>query len=160
MSYLFTDIQQSIQAQIPENVSMTTTRRLMMKIADLVREEIGALGIVTGESLGQVASQTLESLTAINAVTSTPIFRPLISMDKLDIIDIAREIGTYDTSILPYEDCCTIFTPSCPKTKPKLEKVEYYESFKDFDELIKEAVQNREVLSFPMKKSNDFSNLL
>ena len=156
----FTDIQQSIQAQIPENVSMTTTRRLMMKISDLVREEIGALGIVTGESLGQVASQTLESLTAINAVTSTPIFRPLISMDKLDIIDIAREIGTYDTSILPYEDCCTIFTPSCPKTKPKLEKVEYYESFKDFDELIKEAVQNREVLSFPMKKSNDFSNLL
>ncbi|MFJ7827071.1 tRNA uracil 4-sulfurtransferase ThiI [Psychrobacillus sp. NPDC096623] len=156
----FTDIQQSIQAQIPENVSMTTTRRLMMKIADLVREEIGALGIVTGESLGQVASQTLESLTAINAVTSTPIFRPLISMDKLDIIDIAREIGTYDTSILPYEDCCTIFTPSCPKTKPKLEKVEYYESFKDFDELITEAVQNREVLSFPMKKSNDFSNLL
>lgn len=156
----FTDIQQSIQAQIPENVSMTTTRRLMMKIADLVRSEIGALGIVTGESLGQVASQTLESLTAINAVTSTPIFRPLISMDKLDIIDIAREIGTYETSILPYEDCCTIFTPSCPKTKPKLEKVEYYESFKDFDELITEAVQNREVLSFPMKKTNDFSNLL
>jgi len=156
----FTDIQQSIQAQIPENVSMTTTRRLMMKIADLVREEIGALGIVTGESLGQVASQTLESLTAINAVTSTPIFRPLISMDKLDIIDIAREIGTYETSILPYEDCCTIFTPSCPKTKPKLEKVEYYESFKDFEELITEAVQNREVLSFPMKKSTDFSNLL
>ena len=156
----FTDIQQSIQAQIPENVSMTTTRRLMMKIADLVREEIGALGIVTGESLGQVASQTLESLTAINAVTSTPIFRPLISMDKLDIIDIAREIGTYETSILPYEDCCTIFTPSCPKTKPKLEKVEYYESFKDFDELVTEAVQNREVLSFPMKKSDDFSDLL
>ena len=145
----FTEIQQSIAAQIPENVSMTTTRRMMMKIADLVREEIGALGIVTGESLGQVASQTLESLTAINAVTSTPVFRPLISMDKLDIIDIAREIGTYETSILPYEDCCTIFTPSCPKTKPKLEKVEYYESFKDYDDLIKEAVENREVHSFP-----------
>ena len=156
----FTDIQQSIQAQIPENVSMTTTRRIMMKISDLVREEIGALGIVTGESLGQVASQTLESLTAINAVTSTPIFRPLISMDKLDIIDIAREIGTYDTSILPYEDCCTIFTPSCPKTKPKLEKVEYYESFKDFDELIKEAVKNRETISFPKKKESAFEDLL
>lgn len=156
----FTEIQQSIQAQIPENVSMTTTRRMMMKIADLVREEIGALGIVTGESLGQVASQTLESLTAINAVTTTPIFRPLISMDKLDIIDIAREIGTYETSILPYEDCCTIFTPSCPKTKPKLEKVEYYESFKDYDELIKEAVDNREVYSFPIKKKDEFENLL
>jgi thiamine biosynthesis protein ThiI len=156
----FTDIQLTIQAQIPENVSMTTTRRMMMKISDLVREEIGALGIVTGESLGQVASQTLESLTAINAVTSTPIFRPLISMDKLDIIDIAQEIDTYETSILPYEDCCTIFTPSCPKTKPKLEKVEYYESFKDFDELIKEAVENREVMSFPIKKKNEFENLL
>lgn len=156
----FTEIQQSIQAQIPDNVSMTTTRRIMMKIADQVRLEIGALGIVTGESLGQVASQTLESLTAINAVTSTPIFRPLISMDKLDIIDIAREIGTYDTSILPYEDCCTIFTPSCPKTKPKLEKVEFYESFKDFDELIKEAVENREVISFPKKKENAFEELL
>lgn len=156
----FTEIQQSIAAQIPENVSMTTTRRMMLKIADLVREEIGALGIVTGESLGQVASQTLESLTAINAVTSTPVFRPLISMDKLDIIDIAREIGTYETSILPYEDCCTIFTPSCPKTKPKLEKVEYYESFKDYDELINEAVENREVYSFPNKKKNEFENLL
>jgi len=156
----FTDIQQTIQAQIPENVSMTTTRRMMMKISDLVREEIGALGIVTGESLGQVASQTLESLTAINAVTTTPIFRPLISMDKLDIIDIAQEIDTYETSILPYEDCCTIFMPSCPKTKPKLEKVEYYESFKDFDELIKEAVENREVMSFPIKKKNEFENLL
>lgn len=156
----FTEIQQSIQAQIPENVSMTTTRRMMMKIADIVREEIGALGIVTGESLGQVASQTLESLTAINAVTSTPVFRPLISMDKLDIIDIAREIGTYDTSILPYEDCCTIFTPSCPKTKPKLEKVEYYESFKDYDDLIQEAVENREVYSFPTKKKNGFESLL
>ncbi|WP_144510917.1 tRNA uracil 4-sulfurtransferase ThiI [Bacillus sp. FJAT-22090] len=156
----FTEIQQSIQAQIPENVSMTTTRRMMMKIADLVREEIGALGIVTGESLGQVASQTLESLTAINAVTSTPVFRPLISMDKLDIIDIAREIGTYDTSILPYEDCCTIFTPSCPKTKPKLEKVQYYESFKDYNDLIKEAVENKEVYSFPTKKKNEFESLL
>lgn len=156
----FTDIQQSIQAQIPDNVSMTTTRRMMMKIADIVREEIGALGIVTGESLGQVASQTLESLTAINAVSTTPIFRPLISFDKLEIIEIARNIGTYETSILPYEDCCTIFTSSCPKTKPKLEKVAYYESFKDFDEMIKEAVNNREVLSFPSKKINEFENLL
>ncbi|MFF2755345.1 tRNA uracil 4-sulfurtransferase ThiI [Psychrobacillus sp. NPDC058041] len=156
----FTEIQQSIQSQIPDNVSMTTTRRMMMKIADIVREEIGALGIVTGESLGQVASQTLESLTAINAVSTTPVFRPLISFDKLEIIDIARKIGTYETSILPFEDCCTIFTSSCPKTKPKLEKVEYYESFKDFDELINDAVKNREVFSFPNKKNNNFENLL
>ena len=87
---------------------MTTTRRMMLKVADKVREEIGALAIVTGESLGQVASQTLESLTAINAVTNTPILRPLISSDKLEIIDIAEKIGTYETSIQPFEDCCTI----------------------------------------------------
>ena len=156
----FTEIQQSIQAQIPENVSMTTTRRLMLKIADQVREEIGALGIVTGESLGQVASQTLESLTAINAVTTTPVLRPLISMDKLEIIDIARQIGTYDTSILPYEDCCTIFTPSCPKTKPKLEKVEYYESFRDYDVMIKDAIEKREIISFPQKKEKESHDFL
>ena len=112
---------------------MTTTRRLMLQIADKVREEVGALAIVTGESLGQVASQTLESLTAINAVTTTPILRPLIATDKLEIIDIAQKIGTYEISIRPYEDCCTIFTPSNPKTKPKLEKVAYYESFTDFE---------------------------
>ena len=103
-------------------MSMTSTRRMMMKVADKVREEIGALAIVTGESLGQVASQTLESLTAINDVTSTPILRPLIASDKLDIIKIAEQIGTYETSIQPYEDCCTIFTPASPKTKPKLRK--------------------------------------
>ncbi|MBW9234669.1 hypothetical protein JQK62_20925, partial [Leptospira santarosai] len=125
----FTAIQQEIQKQIPDNVSMTTTRRMMLKITDLVREETNALAIITGESLGQVASQTLESLTAINAVTNTPVLRPLISYDKQDIIEIAQQIDTYDVSIRPYEDCCTIFTPASPKTKPKLEKVEYYESF-------------------------------
>lgn len=156
----FTEIQEEIQKQIPENVSMTTTRRMMMKIADLVREETGAMGIITGESLGQVASQTLESLTAINAVTNTPIFRPLIAFDKQDIITIAQEIDTYDISIRPYEDCCTIFTSASPKTKPKLEKVEFYESFKSFDEMIGQSVENREILVFPIKKKDKFSDLL
>lgn len=156
----FTEIQEEIQKQIPENVSMTTTRRMMMKIADLVREETGAMGIITGESLGQVASQTLESLTAINAVTSTPIFRPLIAFDKQDIITIAQEIDTYDISIRPYEDCCTIFTSASPKTKPKLEKVEFYESFKSFDEMIGQSVENREICVFPIKKQDKFSDLL
>ncbi|WP_075620072.1 tRNA uracil 4-sulfurtransferase ThiI [Paenisporosarcina indica] len=157
----FTAIQEQIQKQIPENVSMTTTRRMMLKIADLVREETGALAIITGESLGQVASQTLESLTAINAVTNTPILRPLISFDKQDIIGIAQEIDTYEVSIRPYEDCCTIFTPASPKTKPKLEKVEYYESFKSFEEMIEEAVSDREIMVFPKKKQQDkFSDLL
>lgn len=142
----FTELQQAIVKQIPANISMTTTRRMMLQVADLVREEIKANGIITGESLGQVASQTLESMTAINEVTSTPILRPLVAMDKLEIIAISQQIGTYDISIRPYEDCCTIFTPSSPKTKPKLEKVHYYESFFDFNPLIEEAVRNRTVI--------------
>ncbi|WP_019413903.1 tRNA uracil 4-sulfurtransferase ThiI [Paenisporosarcina sp. TG20] len=156
----FTAIQQEIQKQIPDNVSMTTTRRMMLRIADLVREETKALAIITGESLGQVASQTLESLTAINAVTNTPVLRPLISYDKLDIIEFAQEIDTYEVSIRPYEDCCTIFTSSSPKTKPKLEKVEFYESFKTFDEMITQAVNEREVMMFPKKKEDKFVDFL
>ncbi len=158
----FTELQVLIKESVPENMTMTTTRRMMLRIADKVREEIGALAIVTGESLGQVASQTLESLTAINAVTSTPILRPLIASDKLDIIEIAERIGTYETSILPYEDCCTIFTPASPKTKPKLEKVMHYESFTEFDEYIERAVKNREVHILPEKKVQEdkFADLL
>ncbi|MFD1927129.1 tRNA uracil 4-sulfurtransferase ThiI [Sporosarcina siberiensis] len=156
----FTQIQQTIADKIPENTSMTTTRRMMLQIADKVRAEINALGIVTGESLGQVASQTLESLTTINAVTATPILRPLIAEDKLDIIDMAKKIGTYDISIRPYEDCCTIFTPSKPKTKPKLEKVNFYESFTDFEPMIDEAVQNRAIYDIPLKKDDLFDDLL
>ena len=158
----FTELQVLIKENVPENVTMTTTRRMMLRIADKVREEIDALAIVTGESLGQVASQTLESLTAINAVTSTPILRPLIASDKLDIIEIAERIGTYETSIQPYEDCCTIFTPASPKTKPKLEKVMHYESFTEFDEYIERAVRNREVYILPEKKvqQDQFEGLL
>lgn len=158
----FTEIQVAVKDNVPDNMTMTSTRRMMMKVAELVREEVGALGIVTGESLGQVASQTLESLTAINDVTTTPILRPLIAADKLDIIKIAREIGTYETSIQPFEDCCTVFTPASPKTKPKLEKVLRYESFTEFDELIERAVKNREVHVFPQKqvKTDKFADLL
>ncbi len=156
----FTEIQQAIVSQVPDNVSMTTTRRLMLQIADKVREEEGALAIVTGESLGQVASQTLESLTAINAVTSSPILRPLIATDKLDIIDIAQKIGTYEISIRPYEDCCTIFSPSNPKTKPKLEKVAYYESFTDFEPMIEEAIEKRLIVELPLQQKDDFADLL
>jgi len=156
----FTEIQQAIVSQVPDNVSMTTTRRLMLQIADKVREEEGALAIVTGESLGQVASQTLESLTAINAVTSSPILRPLIATDKLDIIDIAQKIGTYEISIRPYEDCCTIFSPSNPKTKPKLEKVAYYESFTDFEPMIEEAIGTRTTIELPLQQKDEFEDLL
>lgn len=157
----FTEIQQIIQQNVPENVTMTSTRRMMMKISDLVRKEIDAKVLVTGENLGQVASQTLESLAAINDVTTTPILRPLITYDKLEIIDIAQKIGTYETSIRPYEDCCTVFTPASPKTKPKIDKMNYYESFTDFDEMIERAIQNREIHDFPRKKEVDaFDDLL
>ncbi|KUP05497.1 thiamine biosynthesis protein ThiI [Bacillus coahuilensis m2-6] len=159
----FTEVQQTIHQQVPENYTMTSTRRMMLKITDLIRAKENGLAIVTGESLGQVASQTLHSMSAINAVTSTPVLRPLISNDKTDIIDSAKEIGTYDTSILPFEDCCTIFTPPAPKTRPKLEKIEYYESFVDFNELIEKAVNNVETIMLnPQSKGNhqEFEELL
>ncbi|UJF28099.1 tRNA uracil 4-sulfurtransferase ThiI [Planococcus sp. 107-1] len=156
----FTELQLEVHKQVPDNITMTSTRRMMMKIADLVLAETKSQAIITGESLGQVASQTLESLNAINAVTHSPVLRPLIAADKLEIIETAQKIGTYDISIRPFEDCCTIFTPANPKTKPKLEKVEYYENFVSFDELIQQAVQNREIIKFPRKKENKFEDLL
>ncbi|PKG24973.1 tRNA uracil 4-sulfurtransferase ThiI [Niallia nealsonii] len=142
----FTEIQQLIHKQIPENYTMTATRRLMLRITDEIRKRQEALAIVTGESLGQVASQTLESMYAINDVTNTPILRPLIAVDKTEIIKIAREIDTHDISIRPYEDCCTVFVPASPKTKPKREKVQFYESFVDFEPMIKEAVSKVETI--------------
>ncbi|MFJ7306584.1 tRNA uracil 4-sulfurtransferase ThiI [Peribacillus frigoritolerans] len=143
----FTEIQLLIQKQIPENYSMTTTRRLMMRVADRIREKEEAMALITGESLGQVASQTMSSMFAINEVTNTPILRPLITMDKTEIIKIARELDTFEISNLPYEDCCTVFTPASPKTKPKREKVNYYESFVDFESLIEKAVSETEILT-------------
>ena len=142
----FTEVQQAIHKQVPENYTMTTTRRIMLRITDAIREKEHGLAIITGESLGQVASQTLESMYAINEVTSTPIIRPLITMDKLEIMGIAQEIDTHDISIRPYEDCCTVFVPSSPKTKPKLEKVQNFESYFDFEELIQKAVEGTELM--------------
>lgn len=156
----FTELQQIISKKIPDQGSMTTTRRIMLKIADRVRSEIDALGIVTGESLGQVASQTLDSLTTINDVTTTPILRPLISADKIEIIALAEKIGTYEISVRPYEDCCTVFKPSKPSTKPKVEKVSYYESFTDFEPFIDEAVKSRKTYAFPRQKKAEFMDLL
>jgi tRNA uracil 4-sulfurtransferase len=151
----FTKIQQTIHDQVPENYTMTSTRRMMLRIADEIREKNEGLALVTGESLGQVASQTLESMQAINDVTNTPVLRPLIAMDKLEIIEIAQKIDTHDISILPYEDCCTIFTPPAPKTRPKKDKVTYYESFVDFDTLIKEAVDGTETITIDGSTGSD-----
>ncbi|WP_224925515.1 tRNA uracil 4-sulfurtransferase ThiI [Bacillus pumilus] len=157
----FTKIQELIHKQVPENYTMTSTRRMMLKISDKIREKRDALAIITGESLGQVASQTLESMYAINHVTNTPIIRPLIAVDKNDIIDEARRIGTYETSIQPFEDCCTIFTPPSPKTKPKLEKVERYESFADFEPMLDEAVEQIEtiIVKNEKKAADEFGDL-
>ncbi|MTD29562.1 tRNA uracil 4-sulfurtransferase ThiI [Planomicrobium sp. YIM 101495] len=156
----FTELQQQVHKQMPENITMTSTRRMMLRIAERVMKEVDAKAIINGESLGQVASQTIDSMHAINAVTSAPILRPLVAMDKLEIIDVAQKIDTYDISIRPYEDCCTIFTPANPKTKPKLEKVEHYESYLDFDSLIEECVAQREVIKFPRVDKKEFEDLL
>ncbi|HEM3613289.1 TPA: tRNA 4-thiouridine(8) synthase ThiI [Streptococcus suis] len=136
----FTEIQEEIKEKAPEAYLMTLTRRFMMRITDRVREERGAMVIINGESLGQVASQTLESMQAINAVTNTPVIRPVVTMDKLEIIDIAQEIDTFDISIQPFEDCCTIFAPDRPKTNPKIKNVEQYEARMDIEALVERAV--------------------
>ncbi|MBO0960070.1 tRNA 4-thiouridine(8) synthase ThiI [Neobacillus sp. MM2021_6] len=142
----FTAIQQAIREQIPENYSMTSTRRMMLRITEGIRQKREGLAIITGESLGQVASQTVESMFAINEVTNTPILRPLITMDKTDIIKLAEEIDTLEISNRPFEDCCTIFVPSSPKTKPKREKVQHFESFFDFEPMIQVAINEVETI--------------
>ncbi len=143
----FTDIQKMIHKKVPENLTMTSTRRMMLKIADKFARQIDAKALVNGENLGQVASQTLGSMYAINAVTNLPILRPLLTLDKDEIIIKAKEIGTFETSIQPFEDCCTIFTPKNPKTNPRLDKVESFEAGTDFDAMIEEAVANIETLT-------------
>ena len=136
----FTEIQEEIKAKAPEAYLMTLTRRFMMRITDRIREVRNGLVIINGESLGQVASQTLESMQAINAVTNTPIIRPVVTMDKLEIIDIAQEIDTFEISIQPFEDCCTIFAPDRPKTNPKIKNAEQYEARMDVEGLVERAV--------------------
>lgn len=134
---------------------MTLTRRFMMRITDAIREQRKGLVIVNGESLGQVASQTLESMQAINAVTSTPIIRPVVTMDKLEIIEMAQAIDTFDISIQPFEDCCTIFAPDRPKTNPKLGNAEKYEECFDIDGLVQRAVSGIVVTEITPEIVND-----
>ena len=137
----FSRIQEEIKKSVPEAYLMTIMRRFMLRITDQLRENARALAIANGESVGQVASQTLDSMVAINDVTNTPIIRPVATMDKLDIIKVAEEIDTFGLSIQPFEDCCTVFAPPSPKTKPKLEKARQYEARLDVEGLIKEAVE-------------------
>ena len=151
----FTEIQEEIKAKAPEAYLMTLTRRFMMRITDRIRQIRGGLVIINGESLGQVASQTLESMQAINAVTNTPVIRPVVTMDKLEIIDIAQAIDTFEISIQPFEDCCTIFAPDRPKTNPKLKNAEQYEQRMDVEALVERAVAGIIVTEITPKVEKD-----
>lgn len=140
----FTHIQEAIHANCPEEYMITLMRRFMMRIAERLSRKLGDQAIITGESLGQVASQTIESITSSNSVVTMPVLRPLIMFDKIDIIEISRKIDTYETSILPYEDCCTVFLPKFPAIKPNLERVIKAENKLDVEGLIEEAMANIE----------------
>ena len=141
----FTDIQLMINEKAENDMLVLLMRRYMMRIAQRIAEENGAKAIVTGESLGQVASQTIESMTVMNEVVSMPVFRPLIGMDKEEITLISRKIDTFETSIQPYEDCCTVFVPKHPKTKPRVSEIREEElKLSDMDKLLEEAIKNTE----------------
>ena len=141
-----TQIQEQIRRECPEEYFTLITRRFMMRIADRLAKEFDCRALITVENLGQVASQTMEALRVSEDVTDLPVLRPLIGMDKEEIVRIARHIGTFDTSILPYEDCCTVFTPRHPKTKPHVEEVREIESVLDIQGLVDKALSQREVV--------------
>lgn len=141
----FTKIQEAIYDNVPESYCITMMRRMMFRLADRLARRRKCPVISSGESVGQVASQTLQSMNVINSVTNMPIIRPCATMDKTEIIKVSKKIGTYDISIRPYEDCCTIFTPKAPKTAPRMDECLKFEQLFDFETLINEAVQNVEV---------------
>ena len=142
----FTDIQLQINDRCPEQEMTIIMRRVMMKIAEKIAKKEDAMALITGESIGQVASQTMNGLYVTDNAVNMPVFRPLIGMDKNDVIEIARKIDTFETSILPYEDCCTVFVAKHPNTKPKLEKILKFEQKLNLDELIETAIANTEVV--------------
>lgn len=144
-------IQEKIVENCPEEETTILVRRFMMKIAEKIAAENGCMMLITGENLGQVASQTAESLVVTDASVSMPVMRPLIAMDKVDIMEKAKEIGTYETSIQPYEDCCTIFLPKHPATKPRLERILASESRLDCETLIDDAIKAREIIEIKVE---------
>jgi thiamine biosynthesis protein ThiI len=143
----FTEVQQEILKNCPSRYTVTIMRRMMIRIANRLAELNNELALVTGESLGQVASQTLEGLRSSDEVAEFPVLRPLITMDKNDIIASAKRIGTYEISIRPHEDCCTIFVPDNPATQPKLDTIHYGEEDLEIEELINRAVEKMEVIT-------------
>lgn len=157
----FTEIQESIYKNIPHEYLITIMRRMMYRISAIISSRRNAKILINGESIGQVASQTLTSMNAINEVVSIPVIRPLACFDKLDIIDIAKKIDTYETSILPFEDCCTIFVPKHPVINPLKEKCHEYEELIPYKELIFEAVKKHEIIKISStEKESEFKDLL
>ncbi len=152
----FTEIQETVKAGVPEGYLMTIQRRFMLRLTEAIAKQRGALAIFNGESVGQVASQTLESMVAINDVTTMPIIRPVATMDKNEIIKVAEDIDTFDLSIMPFEDCCTIFAPPRPKTKPNLDKTRYYESKLDVTGLVERALAG--IKQSDIRASDEFMN--
>ncbi len=142
----FAEIQEEIRRSCPEDHFTLIMRRFMMRLADALAHELGCGALVTGECLGQVASQTMAALAVSEDAATLPVLRPLIGMDKEEIVRIARHIGTFDTSILPYEDCCTVFTPRHPKTKPHVEEVREMEQALDVAGLVQRAMENRDIV--------------
>lgn len=148
----FTDIQEAIYKNIDPTYMITIMRRMMYRIAVKLMEKNSCLCLINGESVGQVASQTLTSMKVINSVTNVPVIRPVATLDKLEIINIAKKIGTYETSILPYEDCCTIFLPKHPVINPSMEKAIIYEQSFDYESLINKAVRETLTLKITNKE--------
>ncbi len=142
----FTEIQEQIHRNCDPEYMITIMRRIMMRIAQRLCKDNGLGAIITGESLGQVASQTMQSMNVTNAVVDIPVFRPVLAFDKEEIMDIAKKIKTYETSILPYEDCCTVFLPKNPVIKPTVTRAEYNEKFLDVDALVEQAIANEEIV--------------
>lgn len=156
----FTEIQEQIYKNIPHEYLITIMRRQMYRIAEIIAKNRNAKVLLNGESIGQVASQTLSSMNAINEVVKIPVIRPLACFDKLEIIDIAKKINTYDTSILPFEDCCTIFVPKHPVINPVIKKCQEYEELIDYKDLIHKAIKNHEVINITEKEKNKYEDIL
>lgn len=157
----FTNIQEAIYKNIPHEYLITIMRRMMYRISAKIAYSANAKILVNGESIGQVASQTLNSMSVINEVVKMPVIRPLACFDKLEIIEVAKKIDTYETSILPYEDCCTIFVPKHPVINPELSKAIDYEKLIDYETLIYEAIKNREIINLTNNnKDNSFDDIL
>ena len=151
----FTGIQEELRRSCPEPYFTLAMRRFMMRISEMIADRVGAGALVTGESLGQVAGQTMAAMAVTEDVVKKPVFRPLIGMDKEEIVKISRHIGTFDTSILPYEDCCTVFTPRHPRTQPKVSDFDDIETKYDFEGLCQQAFDNIERVQIPFRNQRD-----